>query len=71
MVDLGIEIGILKAELRNVCREIEELKESQKLLLKFMYNIQGGKAWFFGILTISAAMGAIISNFFGIIFPHK
>ena len=79
---LEVDIGILKTELHNICSDLKDIKESQqrdihelranqKLLLEFMYKVQGGKAWLFSLLTISAAVGALLSAFITFIFPHK
>lgn len=67
--DFHVELSYLKAQMKTVREDIAELKASQKELTRFMYNIQGGKAWLFSLLAIAGTIGGFVSNlpkvFFG------
>lgn len=64
--ELNLEVKVLRAELHSLKEDIEELKKDQKELIEFMYKFEGGKASLFALLTVSAAMGAIISSIVGL-----
>lgn len=55
------EVAAIKIEVKHLGDEVKSLKETNNLLLQFMYKMQGGKALFFGMLTAAAALGSIIT----------
>lgn len=62
------ELGALKAKIENVEEDLAEIKSTNKQLLAFMYRMEGGKAWLFGLLTLSATVGSLISGIVGFVF---
>jgi hypothetical protein len=62
---VNLEVKVLRTELKSLADDVQELKETNKELLEFMYKFEGGKASLFALLTVSAAVGAIISSIVG------
>lgn len=67
---LEAKVSVLEAELRGVYRELKELKEIQRDLVEFMYKVEGGKAWLFGLLAIAGTLGGVLSSGFSVLFKH-
>lgn len=71
MTRSNIEVAVVRAELHEIRQDIQELKDSNKKLEKFMYQFEGGKAWMFALLAIAATMGGILSSLGKYLFtPH-
>ena len=69
-IDVHLEIGLLKAEIRNLSSDVKEIKEEQKQFVQFMHQIKGGKSWLFAMITVAGIMGALLNNILGVVF-HK
>ena len=59
---------ILEERLKDIHEDMAELRSQNKQLIEFMYKFQGGKSWLFGLLTVSAAAGSLISGLVGFFF---
>jgi hypothetical protein len=64
--ELNLEVKVLKAEIKNVIVEIHEMKESQKELNRFMYELKGGKKWMVSLILLSSALGGLVTHIFSI-----
>jgi hypothetical protein len=60
--DLRSEVSVLNVEVKRLHDEIRELKNAQKELMQFMYGMQGGRAWLFGLLSIASGIGSILGG---------
>lgn len=61
-----IEVKVdMKERLTNIYKKIDEIEKDQKELIRFMHEVKGGQAWLFGLLTVSATAGALISSMIG------
>jgi hypothetical protein len=58
------DVAVLRTEIHELKEDLKELKASTKRLEVFMYQFEGGKAWMFGLITVAAALGAIVTNVF-------
>ena len=63
-----------KERLTSIYKKMDEIEKDQKELIRFMHEVKGGQAWLFGLLTVSATAGALISSIIGFLssgFIHK
>lgn len=60
--DVNRELGVIITKLKALESEVRDLKETNKILLEFMYRVQGGKAWLAGLFVSASAIGALFSN---------